>query len=216
MDLELYHRHGQRVRCVSQGFTPPVGKALIAAEIIITPYAELTFYNVFAVNASAPFSGSLEGGLIATILLTYSDGTQDTLVTDSSWRAKIGIIPLGFEEPSFDDTTWAVATVVGSYGAGAWDTVVVTVPADPAPVFTLANAQVPQSATIIIATDNAYMLYANGVTIGSGSSWPTAQKYLINFASAPSEVVLAVLATNTVASPAGVALAMEVNMVPSG
>ncbi|KAF7361154.1 hypothetical protein MSAN_01147200 [Mycena sanguinolenta] len=259
-------------------FTPPLGKSLIAAEIIFTVYASLSFYvngvyigsgnsedgrdpsrprfarrfcvdllpsyNVFAVNASASTSGTDEGGLIATILVTYSDGTTDTLVTDSSWRVKSGI-PLGFEQPSFDDTAWPVATVVGSYGVGAWAAVLAYIPADP-PVlsldradwiwtdvvpasgtlpagsrafrrtFTPAPGQVPGVATIIITADNEYTLYVNGVTIGSGTSWTVAQKYTVNFASAPTEIVLAVLATNTAASPAGLVVAMELNMVPSG
>ncbi|KAJ6493303.1 hypothetical protein C8R45DRAFT_989349 [Mycena sanguinolenta] len=259
-------------------FTPPLGKSLIAAEIIFTVYASLSFYvngvyigsgnsesgneptrprfarrfcvdllpsyNVFAVNASAATSGADDGGLIATIHLTYSDGTTDTLVTDSSWRVKSGI-PLGFEQPSFDDTTWPVATVVGSYGIGAWADVLAYIPADP-PVlgldrtewiwtdvvpasgtlpagsrafrrtFTPAPEQVPGVATILIAADNEYTLYVNGVTIGSGTSFKTAQQYTINFASAPTEVVLAVLVTNTAASVAGLLVAMELNMVPSG
>ncbi|KAJ7262730.1 hypothetical protein B0H12DRAFT_1217511 [Mycena haematopus] len=254
-------------------FTPPVGKALIAAEIIFTVLLNLDFYvngvyigssntparpgfarrfcvdllpsyNVFAVNASTTTSGANNGAFIATILVTYSDGTTDTIVTDSSWRMKSGI-PLGFEQPSFDDTAWPVATVVGSYGVGAWDDVSVYIPADP-PVLQLARAQwiwtdvvpasgtlpvgsrafrrtfapapgqVPGVATIIITADNEYTLYVNGVTIGSGTSWKTAQKYTVNFASAPTEVVLAVLATNTAASVAGVLVAMEINMVPSG
>ncbi|KAF7361164.1 hypothetical protein MSAN_01148200 [Mycena sanguinolenta] len=254
-------------------FTPPLGKSLIAAEIIFTVYASLNFYvngvyigsgndparprfarrfcvdllpsyNVFAVNASAATSGADEGGLIATILVTYSDGTTDTLVTDSSWRVKSGI-PLGFEQPSFDDTAWPVATVVGSYGVAPWNTVLVDIPADP-PVlglehagwiwtdvvpasgtlpagerafrrtFTPAPGQVPGVATIIITADNEYTLYVNGVTVGSGTNWKVAQTYTVNFVSAPTEIVLAVLATNTVASAAGLLVAMEVNMVPSG
>ncbi|KAJ7779817.1 hypothetical protein B0H16DRAFT_726385 [Mycena metata] len=253
-------------------FTPPLGKALIAAEIIIAGNNRFQLYvngdylgagdrprfghrfcvdllpsfNVFAVNASTTVSGSggVSGGLIATILLTYTDGTTDTLVTDSSWRVKQAP-PAGWETLGFDDTTWAVATVVGSYGVSPWQTVVVALPADP-PVVSFANVawvwtdvvpasgtvpagsrafrstfvpdpnQVPASATIIISADNAYTLYVNGVTIGSGSSWPTAQRYTVNFTSRPTELVLAVLATNTVASAAGVILSMEVNMVPSG
>lgn len=74
----------------------------------------------------------------------------------------------------------------------------------------------PQTATIIITADNAYTLYVNGVTIGSGTTWPTAQRYTVNFASAPAEVMLAVLANNTAAGAAGLLVAMEVNMVPSG
>jgi hypothetical protein len=204
----------------------------------------LPSYNVFAFNASTGASGAHEGGLVATILVTYSDGTTDTLVTDSSWRVKSGI-PLGFEQPSFDDTTWPVATVVSSYGVAPLDGVLVNIPADP-PVlgleraqwvwtdvipasgtvpagsrafrqtFTPAPGQVPQTATIIIAADNAYTLYVNGVTIGSGTTFKTAQRYTVNFGSAPTEVLLAVLATNTAASMAGLLVAMELNMVPSG
>jgi hypothetical protein len=254
-------------------FTPPLGKALVAAEIIFTAQASLSFYvngvyigsgnspvragfarrfcvdllpsyNVFAINASSVGSGTDGGGLIATILVTYSDGTQDTLVTDSSWRMKSGV-PLGFEQLSFDDTAWPVATVVGTYSVAPWDTAVVAIPSDP-PVLGFARAtwvwtdvvpasgilpvgsrafrrtfipapgQVPQAAKIIITADNAYTLYVNGVTVGSGTTFKTAQSYTVNFASAPTEVVLAVLATNTAASVAGLLVAMEVNMVPAG
>ncbi|KAJ7150701.1 hypothetical protein C8R46DRAFT_1305369 [Mycena filopes] len=254
-------------------FTPPLGKALIGAEIIIsgddiyhlyvngdlvgsnTPvfrprFAErfcvdlLPSYNVFAVNASTTGTGAAAGGLIATIQLTYTDGTTDTLVTDSSWRAKGGL-PLGWETLTFDDTAWPVATVVGSYGVAPWDTVLVSIPADPPVisfdhavwvwtdvvpangilpagqrafrrVFPLAAGQIPNTATILIAADNAYTLYVNGVQVGTGANFKVAQRYSVNFASAPEELVVAVLATNTAASTAGLLVSMEVNMVPSG
>ncbi|KAJ6529777.1 hypothetical protein B0H19DRAFT_1384886 [Mycena capillaripes] len=254
-----------------KGFTPPLGKSLIAAEIITTADNQFTFYvngdfvgsgtppartrfarrfcvdllpsfNVFAVNAST--TATSDGALIATILLTYSDGTTDTLLTDSSWRVKNGL-PAGFAELSFDDTTWPVATIAGAYGAAPWDPVFI--PSDPPVlgldraqwiwtdvlpvsgkvpvgsrafrrVFTPAPGQMPASATIIITADNAYTLYVNGVTVGTGGGVKTAQHYTVNFASPASEVVLAVLATNTgsAASTAGVIAAMEINMVPSG
>jgi hypothetical protein len=98
----------------------------------------LPSYNVFTINASSVRSGTDGGGLIATILVTYSDGTQDTLVTDSSWRMKSGV-PLGFEQLSFDDTAWPVATVVGTYSVAPWDTTVVAIPSDP-PVLGFARA----------------------------------------------------------------------------
>ncbi|KAJ7122347.1 hypothetical protein C8R44DRAFT_876643 [Mycena epipterygia] len=74
-------------------FTPPVGKALVASEILITAATHLELFvngeyigagtppafNVFAVNAS--IGGSANGGMLATILLTYSDGSTDMLVT---------------------------------------------------------------------------------------------------------------------------------------
>ncbi|KAJ7728023.1 hypothetical protein B0H14DRAFT_3518709 [Mycena olivaceomarginata] len=90
-------------------FTPPLGKSLSSQQKSFSPY------NVFAFNASTSINGADEGGLMATILLTYSDGTKDTLVTDSSWRVK-GAPPLGFEQLSFDNTAWPVDTVVGNYG----------------------------------------------------------------------------------------------------
>ncbi|KAJ7016997.1 hypothetical protein C8F04DRAFT_1339285 [Mycena alexandri] len=111
-------------------FRPPFGKSLIAAEIIISSYINfqlylnsnyvgtgnrsnfghrfcvdlLPSYNVFAVNASTTVSGIDDGGLVATILVTYTDGTTDTLVTDSSWRAK-GPRLLGNDLASFGSTS---------------------------------------------------------------------------------------------------------------
>jgi hypothetical protein len=83
-------------------------------------------------------------------------------------------------------------------------------------MFTPAPGQVPASATIIITADNAYTLYVNAVMIGTGTQRTVAQRYTANFATPASEVVLAVLATNNAASPAGVVAAMEINMQPTG
>ncbi|KAJ7494205.1 hypothetical protein FB451DRAFT_992115, partial [Mycena latifolia] len=201
----------------------------------------LPSFNVFAVNAST--SGT-RGGLLATILLTYTDGTTDTLLSDGTWRANKGL-PVGFEQLSFDDTVWPGATVVAAYNAGNFDVEAVLIPSDPPVlaldygqwvwtdvvpasgnvpagscvfrrVFTPAPGQVPASATIIIAVDNAYTLYLNGVTVGSGTQRTVAQRYTVTFATPASEVVLAVLATNNAVSPAGVATVMEINMQPTG
>jgi hypothetical protein len=249
-----------------------MGKSPVAAEIIISAVETMNLYvngdyigsgstprrsgfaqrfcvdllpslNVFAVNASTAPANLIHGALVATILVTYSDGTADTLVTDSSWLLAHGS-PAGFEQPSFNDTTWAAATVVGTGSAPFGE---VIIPADP-PVptldlaqwvwtnvvpaggnlpggsrvfrktFTPAPGQIPRSANILITADNAYTLYVNGVSIGSGSNWPVAQHYVVNFATAPSKIVLAVLATNfdVGPNPAGVLLEMEVNMQPSG
>ncbi|KAJ7048400.1 hypothetical protein C8F01DRAFT_1191277 [Mycena amicta] len=250
-----------------KGFTPPLGKSLIAAEVVITADAQMSFYvngdfvgtgtppsrgrfahrfcvdllpsfNVFAVNATGSVAA---GAMIATILLTYSDLSTDTILSDASWRVH-NAVP-GFEQLSFDDTAWPVAVVRGSFGAAPWDEV--NIPASP-PIITFDRdewiwtdaipasgtipagsrafrrtfapfpGQVPASATIIITTDNAYTLWVNGVEVGTGANFHTAQKYTVNFVSAPEEIVFAVLATNAAPSAAGVLFAAEINMVPSG
>lgn len=250
-------------------FTPPLGKSLIAAEVIITAVTSMNLYvngdyigsgsapgrwgyaqrfcidllpsfNVFAVNASTP--SATIGGLIGTILVTYSDGTTDTLLTDSSWRVTTGS-PAGFEQLSFDDTAWGVATAKGAFGAEPWGTVLI--PSDPPVpslfaaqwvwtnvvpesgslpagsrafrrIFTPAPGQTPLSANIIVSTDNEYTLYVNGVTVGTGTDFKIAQQYVVEFGTAVSEIVVAVLATNAAVGAAGVLLMMEVNMQPSG
>ncbi|KAJ7469588.1 hypothetical protein FB451DRAFT_1476448, partial [Mycena latifolia] len=195
----------------------------------------LPSFNVFAVNATG--SGSTGFGLLATILVTYSDGTTDKLVTDGSWRAHNGS-PAGFEQPSFDDTAWPSATIAAA-------DVLVNIPSDPPVVgleraqwiwtdvvpasgtlptgsrafrrtFPLATGQTAMSATILIAADDEYKLYVNGVSIGSGTSFKTAQHYTVDFATPTTEIVIGVLATNAAASTAALIFSMEVNMLPSG
>ncbi|KAJ7789439.1 hypothetical protein B0H14DRAFT_3574012 [Mycena olivaceomarginata] len=204
-------------------FTPPLGKALIAAEILIT--AENSF-NLY-VNGD-----------------NVGSGHSHTLMSDSTWRVNKGL-PAGFQQLSFDDTAWPGATVLAAYGQGDFDMVVERIPSDPpvvdlsradwvwtdvipasgtipassrafCRVFTPAPGQVPTSATIIIAADNEYTLYVNGVTVGMGSTRKVAQRYTVNFANPGSEVVLTMLATNNAASPAGLISAMEINMQPAG
>jgi hypothetical protein len=252
-------------RAFRKDFTPPLGKSLIAADIIIAADESFTLYvngdemgpgvgthfarrfcadllpsfKVFAVKAST--TAAANGALIVNILVTYSDGTTDTIISDSSWRSS-NTVPTGFEQLSFDDTAWAAATTVGAYGAATWGAV--EIPTNPSTVaftgshwiwtdvagaggtlpagqrafrktFIPAPGQVPASADIIITVDNAYTLWVNGVKVGTGSTWQHGQHYRVNLAPA-AELVLAVLATNTVASAAGVLVSMEINMVEAG
>lgn len=204
----------------------------------------LPSFNVFAVNASTSNPGTVSGGLIATILLTYSDGTTDLLLTDSSWRVSAGV-PVGFEQLSFDDTAWRVATVVGAYGASPWGAV--AIPADPPVVsfvstqwvwtnvlpangfvppgprafrraFTVGLGEVPASASIIITADDQYSLWVNGVLIGSGTNYKIAQQYTVNFITPVETLVFAVLATNggTIPNNAGLLASVEINMAVTG
>ncbi|KAJ6462213.1 hypothetical protein C8R45DRAFT_1178744 [Mycena sanguinolenta] len=264
---------GNAVVAFRKDFTPPLGKTPSGAEVIITAANSFNFYvngdfvgsgidgqgiaqrfcipllpssNVFAVNASNTVPA--HGGLIATILVTYSDHTTDTIVSDGTFRISPGS-PHGFEQPSFNDTAWVGATVVGAYGNALWGTV--AIPSNPAvldlassfwvwtavsPVsagnwpnlpagsrafrrtFTPAAGEIPANANILIAADDEYTLWVNGVQVGasSGANWAIGQNYVVNFASAPTKIVIAVLATNLNApSPAGLLFSMEVNMAPT-
>ncbi|KAG6811252.1 hypothetical protein H0H92_008370 [Tricholoma furcatifolium] len=62
-------------------------------------------------------------------------------------------------------------------------------------------------AHVLIATDNEFTLYINGLLVGSGSSFTTANRYLVNFPPT-STVTIAVYAVNT-GGPAGVFGAFE-------
>ncbi|KAJ6493896.1 hypothetical protein C8R47DRAFT_1043631 [Mycena vitilis] len=252
-------------------FTPPFGKALVAAEMIVTVSDRMQLYvngdligagtppnggafagrfcvdllpsfNVFAVSGHTDAPAG--GGMLAAIRVTYSDNTTDTIVSDASWRVQ-GSPPTGFQQLSFDDTAWSAGTVVGTAGGAPWGTIEF---ASNPPVLALNSAQWiwtnvvpangllppgsrafrhtfvpapnqrPMTANILIAADNEYTLYVNGVPIGSGANAKVAQHYVVDFQPGTSEIVFAVLATNTgaVASRAGVVAFAEVNMVPTG
>jgi hypothetical protein len=78
--------------------------------------------------------------------------------------------------------------------------------------YTPPTGQTATSATIIIAVDNEYSLYVNGVLVGSGNNFQVAQQYTVNLSPAPN-VVFAVYAVNTltVNNPAGILAAIEIN-----
>ncbi|KAJ7826311.1 hypothetical protein B0H14DRAFT_3722684 [Mycena olivaceomarginata] len=254
--------------CVPEGFTPPLGKALIAAEILIMQRKlqsicarRQRWIGTFRVSFAHRFCVDLlpaimclrlmhpplsSAGLLATILLNIPTVTTDTLMSDSTWRVNKGL-PAGFQQLSFDDTLALGRPCLRHTAQGDFDMVVWsafpqthlwstlsradwvwtdvipasgTIPASSrafsAAFFIPAPGQVPTSAPIIIAADNEYTLYVNGVTVGMGSTRKVAQRYTVNFANPGSEVVLTVLATNNAASPAGLISAMEINMQPAG
>ncbi|KAJ7820115.1 hypothetical protein B0H14DRAFT_2600218 [Mycena olivaceomarginata] len=205
------------------------------------------FFNVFAVLASdtAADDGTTvaeEAAMIATILLTYSDGTTQTLVSDESWGAFLSP-PVGFEQPTFNDLSWPAATVKGVFGDAPWDEM--NIPTDPPTIafdrghwvwtdaipadgdipagsrafrrrFVPQPGQIPSSATVIITADSGYQLWVNGINIGFGNGFRTAETWNINFVSGPPVIVFAVLATNSKAGPAGLMMVSEINMRPSG
>ncbi|KAJ7491254.1 lectin [Mycena latifolia] len=252
-------------RAFRKDFTAPLGKTPVQADIIIAVDNGFTLYvngaevgtggdfrfaerfcvplctclNVFAVtgvNAGGP------AGLIATILVTYSDGTTSTLVSDTTWRASV-TVPAGYEQLSYDDSSWKPAIAEGAEPIAPWgQTTIPSVPpalsltnadwiwtsevvngnAPPGPrafrrTYTPPTGQTPTSATIIMVADNGYSLYVNGVLVGSGTDFHIAQTYTVNLSPAQ-EVVFAVYAVNAdvVPNPAGLLAIIEVNSVAEG
>ncbi|KAJ6557551.1 hypothetical protein B0H19DRAFT_118348 [Mycena capillaripes] len=206
-------------------FQTPFGKALVAGEIIITAFDTMElyvngaltggdnirpryasrycvslapFFNVFAVRAT--FTGVTsadQAAMIATILLTYSDGTTQSLFSDTTWVAK-QTPDVGFEQPSFNDLSWPAAAKMGVINEAPWDEVNIpnatstsiisfdrnrwiwtdVIPAsDNIPAgsrafrrrFVPQPGQIPMSATIIITADSSYQLWVNNVAVGFGN-----------------------------------------------
>ncbi|KAF8877700.1 hypothetical protein BD779DRAFT_1556652 [Infundibulicybe gibba] len=73
--------------------------------------------NMFAIRATN--AGPSIAGLIASIQISYADGSTTTIASDSTWRVTQPV-PDGFESPSFDDSQWVPATVLAKYGEKPW------------------------------------------------------------------------------------------------
>lgn len=72
--------------------------------VVFTAALKWNTTNVFA--AVVDNSGGGPAGFIASILVTYSDGTTSTFVSDSSWKTFVGSVPDGSTLPSTDDSSW--------------------------------------------------------------------------------------------------------------
>ncbi|KAJ7090337.1 hypothetical protein B0H15DRAFT_260486 [Mycena belliarum] len=247
-------------RAFRKDFVAPLGKTPVQADIIITVDNALTMFvngaavgtgenwqnaerfcvalqpclNVFAVTAT---NNEFFAGLLATIQITYSDGTTSTIVSDTTWRFSI-TVPDDYEQLSYDDNNWTPAVAEGAYGVAPWGQI--SIPsADSAPGLSLSQAswiwtdevangaapvgarafrktytpptgQTATSAKIIITADDEYSLYVNSVLVGSGTSWQVAQTYTVDLSPA-SNVVFAVYAVNNI-GPAGLLAAIEITL----
>ncbi|KAJ8454990.1 hypothetical protein ONZ45_g19092 [Pleurotus djamor] len=92
------------------------GRGLSAADAWSIPGLEPTF-NVFAINGTNNIP--VRGAVVGTILITYSDGTTSTLVTDASWLVSRDVSD-GFAENSVDESSFTAATEVVKFGAPTW------------------------------------------------------------------------------------------------
>jgi lysophospholipase L1-like esterase len=69
-----------------------------------------------------------------------------------------------------------------------------------------------QSALIEITADNGYVLHVNGRRVGAGTEWATPGKFQVHSLLQPGKNVIAVLAENASASPAGLAAEVSLQM----
>ncbi|KAJ7470008.1 hypothetical protein B0H11DRAFT_2043168 [Mycena galericulata] len=237
-------------------FTPPAGRTPNSTDILVTGDESFTFYvngeqlgtggnyqiayafrtpllgsgpNVFAVTATSGSTNLTPAGLLVAIQITYNDGTTDTIVSDTTWRA-VTSVPDGYQNLTFDDSSWPAAVGEGPYGASAWGPV--TIPTTP-PTFVLTNAtnwiwtneaanaslsapvgsrpfrltwmpppgQTATSVTIIVLGDDEYVFFINGNVVAGGYKYYLPQQFSISLAPA-TEVVFAANATND-GGPAG-------------
>ncbi|KAL4265396.1 Lectin, partial [Pleurotus pulmonarius] len=118
-------------RVFRKNFTSACGKCAISAKILIAADNEYKLFpNGHAVGSGSSFTNAdvyytaLEpasnlfaieatntggpAGLTAAILVQYSDGSSETVITDETWRTALSS-PKDFQLPSVDDRTWSFA-----------------------------------------------------------------------------------------------------------
>ena len=65
-----------------------------------------------------------DAGFIAKVYVNYTDGTQDVIYTDDSWKVRAADPSTAWWADQFNDAEWSAATVIGAYGCSPWGTTV--------------------------------------------------------------------------------------------
>ncbi|THU95612.1 hypothetical protein K435DRAFT_723510 [Dendrothele bispora CBS 962.96] len=196
------------------------------------------YQNVIAINVTNAATTPNPAGLLVTAEVTYTDGSTSRIISDGSWRSSGASIPNGWEQPSFDDSTWALAVSEGAYPMAPWGNIPiagsdavslapakwiwtneVTTPGGAVPAGARALRRTvilppghnSASAEVLITADNEYSLYVNGRFVGTGTDFHTAQRFTIDNIEGP-KVVIAVYAVNTlnVPNPAALIASMQI------
>ncbi|KAK0480606.1 lectin [Armillaria novae-zelandiae] len=156
--------------------------------------------NVIAINAT---NTGGPAGMIATVLVDYSDDSTETFVTDASWKTLKSVPPSEFANPRLDDSSWIPASEEGKDGVDPWHQTSLppvlditqsnwiwtseTDSAGNAPIghrafrktITSPTGKCAVCAKVVLTVDNAYTVYANGESLGSGTDFHTAQAYSV-------------------------------------
>ncbi|KAF8624375.1 hypothetical protein AX15_005908 [Amanita polypyramis BW_CC] len=241
-------------------FTSPGGKSASSAQILITGDNNYTLWvngeligggndwqtsqsycvalnpinNVFAAETVNFPPNNNPSAFISAIQVNFVGGSSQIIVSDASWRANNATT--GFQSPSFDDSNWPHAVIVGNANSAPWH---VPYPQPPASSLSISNSYwiwtneisspggnapighrafrktidlpggvLTRSGTIVISVDNGYTLYINGKQIGSAGDWTHAQRWKFTLDYPTDDIVIAVDAVNT-GGPAGLIAAVE-------
>ncbi|KAK0489177.1 lectin [Armillaria novae-zelandiae] len=182
------------VACVSvyvNGQQIGTGRSPQQGAVVYTTGLNPDSKNVFAIGVSNTAEGS--AGLIATILVDYTDGTTDTIVSNSTWKTLKSVAPGGWTSPSFDDSAWTAADVEGSSTASPWGSPALPpayqyddcrMAADEREPFrktlTSPYGKAAVCGKIVLSAEDSYTLYVNGKSIGIGSTWKVMQAYSLS------------------------------------
>ncbi|SJL17005.1 uncharacterized protein ARMOST_20545 [Armillaria ostoyae] len=181
--------------------------------------------NVFAIAVNNTGGA---GGLNATIRVDYSDGTNQTIVTDTTWKTIKATPPGGWKSPSFNDSAWIAASEEKPGANKPWG----MPPLPPVMTHEHGRSELDQDerdfgdwggpswsqifrktivspygkaavcGKVVVTADDEYTLYVNGNKIGSGNNWVSMQAYSIPIMNADKNLI-AVDSVNTKPNVAG-------------
>ncbi|KAK0438557.1 hypothetical protein EV421DRAFT_1906490 [Armillaria borealis] len=155
-------------------------------------------HNVVAIAAIA--GGNIGGpaGLIVTMLVDYSDGTTEMIVSDNTWKTMKAVPLGGWTSPSYNDSAWTPAVSEGPTANTYWKSPILPpalnmtgvhwIQTDESGGSAIGLGQRPFRKTItspygkaavcgkvVLSAEDSYTLYVNGKNIGSGSGWTKMQ-----------------------------------------
>ncbi|KAJ7105875.1 bacterial alpha-L-rhamnosidase-domain-containing protein [Mycena epipterygia] len=148
-----------------------------------------TLFAVLATNlADVNSGGPSPAGFLASINILYTDGSSESLTTDTAWRVSPAGLnvsasaPAGWQDVGFDDSAWGAAVALGAFGVQPWGTgVSVQDPLGehPAPLLRKAFAVSKQvsSARLYYAAGGYAAVALNGVPVSDRVLSPGFTKY---------------------------------------
>jgi alpha-L-rhamnosidase len=125
--------------------------------------------NLLAIEAENAGKAENPAGMIAKLVMTYADGSTDTIASDDSWKA-IRRGRKDWQLPAHDDSDWPDAMIAAKVGEGPWQTPAPRPPLElpPPPYLRKAFSTEKEiaSATLYTSALGLYETYFNGERVG--------------------------------------------------